>query len=127
MEKKLTVDQIKSALLAIQDKITEPQRAMLKGHCEVRLASMKKIADFGGYKSGDAANLQYGILCGRIASELCFTSPGSKTYVIATVSRKRDASQHYQWRMDDNVVKAIEELGWARRKPTPKSRRGKSE
>jgi hypothetical protein len=127
MEKNFTVDQIKSALLAIQDKITEPQRAMLKGHCEVRLASMKKIADFGGYKSGDAANLQYGILCGRIASELCFNSPGSKTYVIATVSRKLDANNHYQWRMDDNVARAIEELGWADRKPTRKSRHGKSE
>ena len=112
MEKNFTVDQIKTALLAIQDKITEPQRAMLKGHSENGLASMKKIAEFGGYASVSAGNLQYGTLCGRIASELGFVSPGDKTYVIATVSRKKDANQHVQWRMDKVVIKALQELGW---------------
>jgi predicted HNH restriction endonuclease len=113
MEKNFTVDQIKAALLSIQDKITVPQRAMLKGHSEVRLASMKKIAKFGGYASTSAGNLQYGTLCGRISSELGFVPPRSKTYVIAEVSRKRDAEQHFQWRMDDVVVKALKEIGWA--------------
>ena len=114
MEKNFTVDQIKAALLSIQDKITAPQRAMLKGHSEVRLASMKKIAELGGYASTSAGNLQYGILCGRISSELGFLSPRDKAYVIAEVSRKRDAVQHVQWRMDDVVVKALKEIGWAR-------------
>jgi hypothetical protein len=57
MEKNFTVDQIEVALLAVQDKITVSQRAMLKGHSEVRLASMKKIAEFGGYSSTSAGNL----------------------------------------------------------------------
>jgi hypothetical protein len=119
MEKNFTVDQIKAALLAIQDKITVPQRAMLKGHSEVRLASMKRIAEFGGYASTNAGNLQYGVLCGRISSELGFLSPGSKTYVIAEVSRRRDAEQHFQWRMDDVVVKALKEIGWAKSNGRP--------
>jgi|ERR1035441_5745356 hypothetical protein len=122
MEKNFTVDQIKVALLAIQDKITEPQRAMLKGHSEVHLASTKTIAEFGGYSSTAAGNLQYGILCGRISSELGFLSPRDKIYVIAEVSRKRDTNQHVQWRMDDVVVKALKEIGWAN--PSRKHARG---
>lgn len=112
MEKNFTVDQIKSALLAIQDKMTEPQRAMLKRHSEVRFASMKKIAEFGGYSSGSAGNLQYGILCGLIASELGFVLPGDKTYMIASVSQERDTDQHVQWRIDDVVIEALKEVGW---------------
>lgn len=114
MEKNFTVDQIKAALFAIQDKITASQRAMLKGHSEIRLASMKKIAGFGGYSSTRAGNLQYGILCGFISSELGFASPGNETYVIAEVSGKMDDEQHRQWRMDDVVVKALKEIGWTK-------------
>src|SRR5208282_1084701 len=123
MDKKFTVEQIKSALLAVKAKITVPQWAMLRGHYLHRAASMEKIARFGGYDTWRARNSQYGALCGRIARELEFVAPGhprkpglprhaDQTYAIASVSPERDANGHSQRRMDDAVARALEELDW---------------
>jgi predicted HNH restriction endonuclease len=109
---------MKSALLAVDIKMTAAQRMMLTGHYQHRVASTEKIARCGGYRTYSAGNLQYGILCGRIASELGFVPPRSKIYAIATVSNKRDDEGHFQWRMDSIVRKAIEELGWAEKSTT---------
>ena len=116
MEKNFTVEQVKAALLAVQDRITPAQTLMLKGHHDCRISSMEKIANFGGYgENFKTANIQYGTLCGRIAEQLGFTPDGSKTFTIATVSSEPDDKGHYQWRMDDVIVTALEELGWANR------------
>jgi hypothetical protein len=113
MEKNFKVAQIKSALSAIRSKISEPQMSMLRAHYLYRTLSMARIALFGGYGQYRAGNLQYGLLCGRLARELAFDSPGDKTYTIASVTPERDGKGHFQWRMDDVVAKALEELGWA--------------
>jgi hypothetical protein len=110
--KNFTVEQVKSALLAIKNKIAEPQMSMLRAHYLYRTLSMERIASFGGYGEYRAGNLQYGALCGRIARELGFASPGDQTYTIATVSPERDGKGAAQWQMDDAVVEAIEEAGW---------------
>jgi|HubBroStandDraft_2_1064218.scaffolds.fasta_scaffold90872_2 putative restriction endonuclease len=123
MEKTFTVEQMKSALLAVRDKVTEPQMSMLRAHYLYRTLSMRRIATFGGYDNYGAANLQYGALCGRIARELGFVSPGDQTYTVATVSPESDSKGEAQWRMDDVVVKALENIGWfkevAGEKPEP--------
>lgn len=121
--KSFTVDQMKSALLAVQGKISAHQMSMLRAHYVYRMLSMRQIATLGGYRNYRAGNSQYGALCGRVARELGFTSPGDQTYTIATVAPERDEKGEYQWRMDDVVVKALEKIGWfrdaAKKKPEP--------
>src|SRR5271156_4961520 len=111
MKKQFSLERMKSALSAIRDKASGPQMSMLAAHYYRRVASMEKIAAFGGYAEYRAGNLQYGVLCGRIARELGFDSPGDQTYAIASVSTD-DEKGHSQWRLDDVVVRAIRELGW---------------
>lgn len=114
-EKNFTVEQMKAALLAVQDRITPAQMLMLQGHYGCRTASMEKIATFGGYgENFKTANIQYGTLCGRIAEQLGFTPEvgNNKTWTLASVSRRRDKKGHAQWRMDDVVALALKELGW---------------
>ena len=90
MEKPFTIEQMKSALIAIRPEIAEPQMSMLRGHYLYRVLSMGRIAKFGGYSYNGSANLLYGKLCGRIARELGYRPTGSKTYTIASVSPDRD-------------------------------------
>jgi hypothetical protein len=110
MKKPFTVKQMRSALLAIQGKITPPQMSMLRFHYLYRTLSTRRIANFGGYDSYSAGNLQYGILCSRIAKQLGFVHR-SKTHTIAS-GAEDDPKGEFQWRMDDVVVKALNQLGW---------------
>jgi hypothetical protein len=112
LDKNFTVEQVKAALLAIRPKISEPQMSMLRAHYLYRTLSMERIANFGGYGEYRAGNLQYGALCGRIARELGFVSPGDQTYTIATVCGERDGKGASQWKLDDAAVKALESVGW---------------
>jgi hypothetical protein len=110
LDKNFTVDQVKTVLLATRPKISEPQMSMLRAHYLYRTLSMERIACFGGYGEYRAGNLQYGVLCGRIAEQLGFLHR-SKTYTIASGAAS-DAEGHFQWRMDDAVVTALQELRW---------------
>lgn len=113
MDKPFSKDQMKQALLAVEPKITEKQMIMLQADYARRSISMERLAYAAGFKGGyRIANIQYGTLCGRVASQLGFTSPGSQTFTLATVSERRDAKGHFQWKLDDTVARAIEELGW---------------
>lgn|ERR1700731_823213 len=112
MDKNFTVEQVKTALLAIQGKVTDAQLRMLKAQYACGTASMEQIANLGGYgENYRTGNLQYGVLCGRIASQLGFTQ-GNKTSTIASVSSEPDEKGHYQWQMDDVIATALEDLGW---------------
>ncbi len=114
MRKTFSVKKMKSALLAIEHEMTPQQRQMLMTHyaAKDRTASMEQIARFGDYSSYSAANIQYGRLAGKIAEQLGYRSPGNQTYTIATHIPERNAKNHHQWRMDDTVAKALEQLGW---------------
>jgi hypothetical protein len=114
MKKNFTVEQVKSALLKVKPKMTENQRLMLEAHHLHGTLSMARLAENGGYTGGfRVANIQYGTLCGRIASELGFVPEegADKTSTIATV-KGHDASGHAQWQMDKIVSDAIKELNW---------------
>src|ERR1035437_3219161 len=100
VQKPFTIEMVKSALIAIRHKISEPQMSMLRAHYFYTVLSMVRIAKFGGYNYYGSANLQYGKLCREIARELGFKSPGSQTYTIATVAPERDENGAFQWKMD---------------------------
>lgn len=111
-EKPFTVEKVRTALIAVRPKISEPQMSMLRAHFIYRVLSMDRIAKFGGYRNYRAGNLQYGVLCGNIARELGFKTPGDQTYTIATVAPKRDRRGAVQWQMDDVVANALVKTGW---------------
>jgi hypothetical protein len=48
MEKHFTVEQMKSALLAVRSKISDAQWSMLRAHYLYRTLSMQRIANYGG-------------------------------------------------------------------------------
>jgi hypothetical protein len=112
VEKPFTIEMVKSALIAVRPKMSEPQMSMLRGRYLYRVLSMERIARFGGYRYYGSANLQYGKLCGRIARELGYRPPGCQTYTIASASSDRDNKGAFQWQMDNVVVKALERTGW---------------
>jgi hypothetical protein len=80
MEKNFPVGQIKSALLAMENKISDEQKAMLRGFYLHRVASMEIIASFGGYRTYNAGNGIFGRLCRLIADELGFVSESRELY-----------------------------------------------
>jgi len=98
--------------LAVASEMTDPQMSMLRTHYLHRVASMDTIAQFGDYDTFHSANSQYGTLAGKIADQLGFVSPGNQTYTIATLA-ERDKKGRPQWRLDDVIAKALEEIGWA--------------
>jgi HNH endonuclease len=112
MEKPFPIEHVKSAILAIAGKLTERQRQMLRMHGLEPLASMGTIAQFGDYDSYNSANLHYSNVGRKIADELGYSCPYGPTETIATVSPVKDSDGHSQWRMDDVIVKALEEIGW---------------
>jgi hypothetical protein len=121
MNKPFPVERVKSALLAIRPKISDPQMSMLRAHYLYRTLSMRRIAAFGGYLHPQDGNSQYGGLAGRIARQLGFETPGQQMYTIAETVPERDLEGEWQWLMDEVVVKALDKTGWFREfaKETP--------
>src|ERR1700722_1156048 len=110
MKKNFTVEQMKAALLAVQDKISPPQMSMLRAHYMYRTLSTQRIAVFGGYGSYSAANLWYGKVGGLTAKQLGVVGRG-KIHTIAS-GWDNDSDGYFQLRLDTVVVKALDKLGW---------------
>jgi hypothetical protein len=113
MEKPFPVERVKSALLAIADKLTEPQKQMLRTHYLYRVASMGTIAKFGDYDSYKSANLHYANVGRKIADYIGYECPLGPMETLATVTQERDSEHHSQWRMDDAIAQALEAVGWS--------------
>ncbi len=88
MEKPLPIEKVKAALIAVRPKISEPQMSMLRAHYLYRTLSMR-----------------------RIARELGFATPGQQMHTIAETVPERDSEGEWQWRLDDVLVKALDETG----------------
>lgn len=111
-----TIDssRFEQALLAVELKMSAAQRAMLVGHAYApkRIASMRRLAEFGGYDDFKKANLQYGRLGRLVAAELGVTGLANKTQALATGGNELDEHGHWQWQLRDNLAEALENLGW---------------
>jgi hypothetical protein len=112
MKKPFPVEKVKAAILAVADELTDPQKQMLRTHGLYPVASMGTIAQFGDYDSYNSANLQYANVGRRIADQIGYACPYGPTETLATGLPTRDSEGHFQWRMDDTVVRALKEIGW---------------
>jgi hypothetical protein len=101
-------------LRAVELRMSPAQRAMLVGHANAkhRLASMQRIAEFGGYAAYGTANSQYGKLGGLVAAELGISDLGNKTQALAEGGQEADERGHWQWRLREPLALAMEQLGW---------------
>jgi hypothetical protein len=112
MKKPFPVERLKSALLAIADKLAEPQKQMIRTHYLYRVASMGTIAKFGNYDSYRSANLHYAAVGRKIADQIGYDCQHGPMETIATVCKENDKDGHAQWRMDDPMATALEAVGW---------------
>jgi hypothetical protein len=111
MDKRFSVEQMKTALLATGS-ITQQQMKMLRAHYMHRTCSFEAMGTFAGYRNVRAARLQYGWMCRRIAWQLGFRTHKRKVHAIASEVPERDSGGNRQWRMDDVVIEALEQIGW---------------
>ena len=121
MNKNFSVEQMKKAFLDT-NAITEQQLQMLKGHYTHRICSFEAIATFAGCPSVRTARLQYGGMCRRIAWQLGFRTHHRKIHAIASEVPERDVRGNRQWRMDDVVAEALEQIGWVPKKSPHRGR-----
>lgn len=109
-----TSTDFEQALLAIADRMTAEQRAMLLGHASApdQRLSMQAIAMLGGYESYAAANSQYGTLGHWMAEQFGITSLHNWTQALATGNGDVDADGHFIWTLRSELLAALRSLGW---------------
>jgi len=96
--------------------VTDSHLALLRAHFHARrhTATWAQLAKEVGYANGNAVNLQYGTLAGRVARLLRISEPpkGFWLYVLAGWADRRDAaSGHTAFVLRRPVIKALMRLG----------------
>lgn len=109
----VAVEEYVQALRSLAPEITEKQRSMLIGHANApdHALTMSELAALVGFPSYSAANLQYGLLAGKLADALGISQPEFLVYVIASFDEDPDTS-HSRARMYPELVAALHRLGW---------------
>lgn len=110
-----TIDAFKTALIAIESKITDGQRKMLVGHYKApeMTLSVTKLAELADYKGAAPGKLHYGKLARNLAEAMDETPPtGDQISMLGKWTPEKDERGHGQWVMYDELATAIEELGW---------------
>lgn len=124
-----TADDYYRAFAAIQKKgIPEKHIALLQAHFQAprHTATWAQLASVVGFANGDAVNLQYGKLAGRVARLLGVVEPpkGFWLYVLAEWAKKKDPSGHTAFVMRRPVIEALSRLGVLPVKPLGATQKG---
>jgi hypothetical protein len=93
--------------------ITEKQKEMLRIHyaSPCRITTARDLAQSVGFPDYGAANLQYGLLGSKVADALGIGFRGVSMLVV--MARPGTATNtEWIWVLRENVVLALEELGW---------------
>jgi hypothetical protein len=114
-----TVAEYVTAFRAVQAKITDKQHEMLRVHhaAPARTISASRLAEAVGFENWTAANLQYGLLAGRLNDQLALNlAEHARVGVLVDfVDPGYAANEHWLWVMRPNVAQALEDLKWAPR------------
>jgi hypothetical protein len=108
----ISVERYADVLAELDATITPAQREMLVGHARAPgcTLSMQKLAELGGYSEYVAANLQYGLLGGRVAAALGVSGLENEVQALCELAPDRDEAGHEQWKLRQRVVDAMREL-----------------
>lgn len=109
----LDADDYERALLALEDRLTEQQLALLTGLAAApgHTLSMLELAKLCGYDSHKVANLQVGGLGKRFAEHFGIEGLENQTLAIAVGSGVPDDKGHWQWTLRPALVEAMTRLG----------------
>lgn len=105
----LTAADYVKALMAIESRMSGPQRAMLIGHGAAAGAglSMGALAELGGYDGYKTANVQYGRLAGLLAEASSIQGLAQKTQMLAVPHPNANAGGHWQWSLRPQLLDAL--------------------
>jgi hypothetical protein len=109
----VSVEEYAQALCSLESVITEKQRNMLVAHAMApgRSLTMTELAALVGFPNYSAANLQYGLLAGKLADALGIQRPVFLVYVIASFDDDPD-TLHSRAHMYPELFAALQQLGW---------------
>lgn len=109
----VSIEEYVQALRSLESGITEKQRNMLVGHAMApeQALTMSELAVLVGFPTYSAANLQYGLLAGKLADAMGIPRPKYLVYVIAGFDDDPDTSQS-RAHMYPELYAALQELGW---------------
>lgn len=112
-----SVAEYEAAFRAIEKRITEKQRAMIREHHRSpgAVTTASQLAESVGYPNYETANLQYGLLAKMLSDELGLPEKDAVEIGILVdfVPPDTVANEHYLWVLRPNVARALENLGWA--------------
>ena len=119
-----TVEQFKSALLAVRDKnMPSTHLDMLRAQCRATNSTITstKLAEAAGYQNYNAANLQYGTLANKVAESLGFSpaarADGSLMWWTTLSYSDEGIGEHetgqFQFVMRPELAQALREMRWA--------------
>jgi hypothetical protein len=117
-----SVTEYVQAFQAIERRLSEGHRAMLKAHFSApeRTLTASQLAEAAGYRGYKAANLQYGNVGRWLYEEILCLLPeradGSKIYTCALADGAELEAPEDQWRwvLRPEVAAALEHVGLAR-------------
>ncbi|MBV2132072.1 HNH endonuclease [Pseudomonas sp. MAP12] len=109
----VSVGEYVQALSKIEADITENQRSMLTGHAMSpgQSLTMSELAALVGFPSYSAANLQYGLLAGKLVDVLGIVRPKFLVYAIASFDDDPETA-HSRAHMYPELYQALQQLGW---------------
>jgi 5-methylcytosine-specific restriction protein A len=114
-----SADRFSAALRRLSGDVPENYLLMLKAHYRApdRTITATELARAVGYKTYAAANLHYGTLAARLATELEQSTGefiGLKL-LVSFVMPGEQGNAEIMWVMRPEVAEALETLGWVRR------------
>jgi hypothetical protein len=108
-------EQYEQAFLAVENRITPAQKAMLQAHYRARgrVITASNLAHAVGFESYHAANLHYGLLAQMLREALRLPHTGTELdMLVSFVPPGTQSNDHWLLVMRDEVARALEALGW---------------
>jgi hypothetical protein len=115
-----TPQQYRAAILAVRQRMTPIQLALLQAHCrsEQHAISTNRLADILKLPTSSAANTAYRNYAHWIADELKFVPAGAKgkpcwCLALAYGREDGDIDGDYEWVMRPELVETLQAMKWA--------------
>jgi hypothetical protein len=115
-----THEQYRAAILAVRQRMTATQLAMLQSHCRSaqHTISTNRLADLLELPSAASANIAYRNYAHWIADELKYVPSDSKSkncWCLALAYGRHDGALdgEYEWIMRPELVETLQAMKWA--------------
>jgi len=113
-----TVEEYKAAFLDCRRELTEKQMEMLRQNYYAleHTVTAGDLARLVGFANFNAANMQYGTYAGHLCVALGRKPPTTKVAILVRFSGKDLRDENVRWTLHPQVVQALEELRWVKKR-----------